>query len=121
MFLIATFQGEWATVDLANYGLSQLGSFLYLVIGGSVLGFTSYTYLTKNASTTSVSTYAYINPIIALFLGWWIGHELITPQTIVASLVLLSAVVLIVMKPKIGHRTLEMGEKEWAKTRYWRH
>lgn len=120
MFLIATGRSEWEQINLSAYGWTEIGSFLYLVIGGSVLGFTSYTYLNKNASTTSVSTYAYVNPIIALFLGWWLGNELITQQTIFASLLLLLAVVLIVVKPKLGPRTLNVGREEWGKTRYWK-
>lgn len=120
MFLIATGHQEWGTIDLGKYGWIELGSFLYLVIGGSVLGFTSYTYLTKNASTTSASTYAYVNPVIALFLGWWLGNELITQQTILASLILLAAVVLIVVKPKMSKKTLQIGLGEWEKARYWK-
>lgn len=100
MLVFATFHGEWNTVSLPSYGWKEGLSFLYLVVGGSVLGFTSYTYLARNASPSSASTYAYVNPVIALFLGWWIGHEEISQQTIVASSLLVGGVALIVMKPK---------------------
>ncbi len=99
MFLIGTMEGEWQFVEWSNYGLKEAVSFLYLVVGGSVLGFTAYTYITKNASPSSVSTYAYVNPVIALLLGWQIGKETISPQTILASMLLVGGVVLIVLKP----------------------
>ena len=99
MLLFGTLSGEWSELNLPAYGWPEALSFMYLILGGSVLGFTSYSYITKNAPAASVSTYAYINPVIALFIGWWIGHEIISNQTLLACGLLLSGVILIVLKP----------------------
>ena len=102
MFVFGTLFGDWQQLNFAAYGWAEGLSFVYLIIGGSVLGFTSYSYITKNAPAASVSTYAYVNPVIALFIGWWIGHELISNQTLLACALLLAGVILIVVKPKLA-------------------
>jgi drug/metabolite transporter (DMT)-like permease len=98
--ILGLLQGEWVQVDLGSYGTRELYSFLFLVFGGSVVGFTSFTYIARHASPSSASTYAYVNPVIALFLGWWLGNEIIGGQTILASVLLVAAVAMIVIKPK---------------------
>lgn len=73
-------------------------SILVLIIFGGVFAFTSFNYLLKNVSTEKVSTSAYVNPIIALLLGWYFLNEIITLQSIIASLILLFGVYFIVSK-----------------------
>jgi len=100
MFVLATATSEWQTFDATIIDEKSIFSFWYLVIGGSVLGFTAFMYIARNASPASATTYAYVNPVIALFLGWWLGNETINLQTIIASCLLVGAVALVVTKPR---------------------
>ena len=59
-----------------------LGALAYLIVFGSIVGFTAYAYALRHASATVVGTYAYVNPVVAVLLGWLILHEAITPRTI---------------------------------------
>jgi drug/metabolite transporter (DMT)-like permease len=100
MFLLGSASGELVGFDITAITTPSILGFLYLIIFGSLIGFTSYSYIVKNTNPTNVSTYAYVNPVIAVFLGWWIGNERVSLQTLMAALLLVSAVVIIIMKPK---------------------
>lgn len=69
---------------------------VYLILVGSLVGFTAYIWLLRVAPTTLVSTYAYVNPVVAVFLGWGFENEAITPRTMIAGGMILVAVALIV-------------------------
>jgi drug/metabolite transporter (DMT)-like permease len=99
MLMIGSFREEWTSFEFSEITNRSILGFIYLIVFGSLIGFTSYGYLVKKASPTSVSTYAYVNPVIAVFLGWWIGNERVGTQTMLAAALLVSAVVLIIMKP----------------------
>jgi len=100
MFLLISLgRAEWNGFELSSITMHSWLGFLYLLIFGSLIGYTSYGYIVKKAPPTSVSTYAYVNPVIAVFLGWWLGNERVGTQTILAALLLVSAVVLILTKP----------------------
>lgn len=101
LLLIGSVRGEWIGFELSSITTNSWLGFLYLIVFGSLMGFTSYGYIVRNASPTSVSTYAYVNPVIAVFLGWWLGNERVGIQTLVAALLLVSAVVIIIMKPEL--------------------
>jgi drug/metabolite transporter (DMT)-like permease len=102
LLMIGSFHNEWSVLDVSGISNRSIGGFLYLVICGSLIGFTSYTYIVKNANPSSVSTYAYVNPVVAVFLGWWLGNESLSAHTLIAAFLLVSAVVLIIMKPSLG-------------------
>lgn len=101
LFIIGSSRSEWMNFELSEITNRSILGFLYLIIFGSLIGFTSYSYIVKNANPTSVSTYAYVNPVIAVFLGWWIGNERVGMQTLLAAVLLVSAVVIIIMKPDL--------------------
>ena len=69
--------------------------FFYLVSFGSLLGYTAYIYLLGHTSAAKASTYAYVNPVVAVFLGWALAHESVTPRTVVAAAVILVGVAII--------------------------
>lgn len=71
----------------------------YLIVIGSLVAFTSYVWLLRNARTSLVSTYAYVNPGVAVLLGWWVENEQIGPRTLAAGAMIVSAVALIVSAP----------------------
>jgi drug/metabolite transporter (DMT)-like permease len=75
-------------------------AYIYLVLIGSLVGYTSYSWLSKNAPPRLTSTYAYINPIVALFLGWAIGNEAITSLVGIAAAIVICGVVLMTLGRK---------------------
>jgi drug/metabolite transporter (DMT)-like permease len=88
--------GELGDVRLAEVSLASLLGFVYLILFGSLVGFTAYAWLIRVARTSLVSTYAYVNPIVAVLLGWAILAEPVTPLTLIAGAVIVVAVALIV-------------------------
>ena len=68
---------------------------LYLVVGGSWIGYTSYIWLLRHAPSSKVSTYAYVNPVVAVFLGWLVLHEQIDHYILIGSAIIIASVVLV--------------------------
>lgn len=95
LLVAGTFTGEWSLTHFENFSQNSILAFLYLTIIGSLVGYTAYSFLLKHAHPSHVSTYAYINPLIAIYLGWALAGERITLQTIIASCLLIGAVVII--------------------------
>jgi drug/metabolite transporter (DMT)-like permease len=87
--LVGTGLGEWSAWHLTPKGA---GAMAYLVVFGSILGYTAYSYALRHASATIVGTYAYVNPVIAVLLGWALLHEPVTGRTFVAMTLILGAV-----------------------------
>ncbi len=72
----------------------------YLIVAGSIIGFTAYVWLIHHESPTKVGTYAYVNPVVAVLVGYFLGGEAIGPRTIVGTLLVLVSVVVITTTPK---------------------
>ncbi len=87
--------GEWASFELAKVTAPALWAFAYLVVFGSIVAFTAYAYLLRNARPTVVSTYAFVNPIVAVLLGWWIVDEPVNGRVVVAGALILAALLAI--------------------------
>lgn len=87
--------GEASRFDLAQVSLHSLLSLGYLILFGSIIGFSAYIWLLKVADPTMVSTYAYVNPVVAVILGWIVAGEQMTMQDAVGALVILLAVIII--------------------------
>jgi drug/metabolite transporter (DMT)-like permease len=68
---------------------------LYLTVFGSIIAFTAYTWLLHHESPTKVGTYAYVNPVVAVLLGYFLGGEALGPRTILGTLCVLVSVVVI--------------------------
>ena len=88
--------GELGDLRLADISFASTMGFVYLIVFGSLVGFTAYAWLLRVARTSLVSTYAYVNPIVAVLLGWAILAEPVTPLTLIAGAVIVVAVALIV-------------------------
>jgi drug/metabolite transporter (DMT)-like permease len=89
-----------ATGELSGFSLEQVSraswiGWTYLVTFGSLLGFTAYVYLLNAVSPAKASTYAYVNPIVAVILGWLIAHEPINRSMIIGAVIILGAVAMI--------------------------
>lgn len=94
----------------AVWSAKGLGAIIYLVIFGSWVGFTAYIWLLKHVPTTKVTTYAYVNPVVAVFLGWLVLHEQVTVYIMLGTVVIVAAVAL-VTGAKLKTRT-EVAEAE---------
>jgi drug/metabolite transporter (DMT)-like permease len=70
-------------------------AWLYLVLFGSVVAFSAYRFVVERVSSTLASTYAYVNPPVALFVGWWLGNESFSTNTLVGLPIVLGAVALL--------------------------
>jgi drug/metabolite transporter (DMT)-like permease len=94
--VIAAFTGEWATFDVTAVSPISWASIAYLIVAGSLIGYTTYAWLIGVAPIQRVATYAYVNPVVAVILGWLVLSEPLTPRTILAGVVIVAAIVLIV-------------------------
>jgi drug/metabolite transporter (DMT)-like permease len=72
---------------------------LYLIVAGSIIGFTAYVWLIHHESPTKVGTYAYVNPIVAVLVGYFLGGEALTTRTILGTLLVLISVIVITTTP----------------------
>jgi drug/metabolite transporter (DMT)-like permease len=87
--------GEAAQFDPAAVSSTSLLIWIYLVFFGSIIAFSAYIWLLKEVPATKASTYTYVNPVIAVFLGWLVLDEPVTPVTIISSVIIILAVILI--------------------------
>ena len=95
MFLIGLARGELTGFHREFLTLRSVGAWSYLVCAGSLIAFPAYVYLLKHSTPARVSTYAYVNPVVAVFLGWLILGEPVTVRTLVASAIIVTAVAII--------------------------
>jgi drug/metabolite transporter (DMT)-like permease len=94
--VLAALSGDWLRLDLAAVTRESWLALLYLIVVGSWIGFSAYVWLLKNAPLPLVSTYAYVNPVVAIILGALIAGEPITPRIVLAAAIIVGAVVLTV-------------------------
>jgi drug/metabolite transporter (DMT)-like permease len=81
----------------------------YLIVAGSIAGFTAYVWLLHHESPTKVGTYAYVNPVVAVMVGYFLGGEAIGPRTIVGTLLVLVSVVVITTGRASGKQGSELN------------
>lgn len=94
LFVMATATGEWQRFDPAGISMLSMVSVAYLIVFGSIVALSAYVYLLRETTAASVGTYAFVNPVIALLLGWMVGEPLNGRSFLGAALVI-GAVVLI--------------------------
>lgn len=102
--------GEVGRLDLAHASSRSLLGFAYLVTFGSLIGFTAYVYLLAHTTAAKAATYAYVNPVVAVLLGWAIGHEQVTTRTLLAAGVILAGVAIITVTRDSGAVASENAE-----------
>jgi drug/metabolite transporter (DMT)-like permease len=96
MMVAALGAGELSSVDVSAFSGKSVWALAYLVVIGSLVAYSAYTWLLQNAPISQVSTYAYVNPMVAVVLGWAILNEHIPPMMLVASAIIILAVATIV-------------------------
>ena len=104
LFIAATLLGEWKAVNLAAITSRSLIGLGYLIVAGSLIGFTSYSWLIRNAPVSLAATYAYVNPVVAIFLGAWLAHEVINLPIVISAMVIIASVVVINLSKKAQPR-----------------
>jgi drug/metabolite transporter (DMT)-like permease len=95
LFVVSGLLGEWRSFDLGSVSTQSWLGLAYLITFGSLVGFVSYIWLLKHAPVSLVATYAYVNPLVAVFLGAWLADETLNARILVAGLVIIGSVVLI--------------------------
>lgn len=95
--LIALAVGDFGRVDVGAASLKSLFSFAYLILIGSLVGYSSYMYLLGVTSAARASTYAFVNPVVAVLLGAAFANEPLTPRVLAAGAVIVAAVALITL------------------------
>jgi drug/metabolite transporter (DMT)-like permease len=95
LLLLAAFAGEFSGFRLHDVSGRAWFALIYLIIAGSLIGFTAYVWLLHYESPTKVGTYAYVNPVVAVGLGYFIGGETVGPRTILGTLLIIVSVVII--------------------------
>ena len=117
VFLIATAAafGEFRGFHPASVSRTVWFALAYMIIAGSIIGFTAYVWLLHHESPTKVGTYAYVNPVVAVLVGYFLGGEALGPRTILGTLFVLISVVVITTAPagKVPVR-VRAGEAEEA-------
>lgn len=90
-----TLLGEWGRVELGAVSVRSAAALLYLIVFGSLVGFSAYVWLLRVSTPARVSTYAYVNPVVAVLLGWALAGEALTARVVVAVAVIVGAVAVI--------------------------
>ncbi|HEY0671255.1 MAG TPA: EamA family transporter [Longimicrobiales bacterium] len=96
--LVSVIAGELTRVQPAEIPLRATLSVLYLIVFGSIIAFSAYSWLLRVAQPAKISTYAYVNPIVAMFLGWAFAGEEMSARVLIAAAVVLTGVALITRK-----------------------
>lgn len=109
LMLAAGVTGEPAQLAGHTVSTKSLLALGYLIVFGSIVAYTAYTWLLRKASPSLISTYAYVNPVVAVFLGWALAGETVTIWTFISSAIIISSVVLITLpkrKPAVASPSL---------------
>ncbi len=100
LMIVSLLTGELHGWDITAVSSRSIYGLTYLIFVGSLVGFASYGWLLQNAPISLVATYAYVNPIVAVFLGNWIGDEPLEPRIWVAAAIIIGAVIFINTRSK---------------------
>jgi drug/metabolite transporter (DMT)-like permease len=99
LLIAALLTGEFRAFGFAAISARSWIALAYLIVFGSGIGFSAYIYILQKSTPARVGTYAFANPVVALFLGWLILGEAITLRTVLAAAVILTAVILVITAP----------------------
>jgi drug/metabolite transporter (DMT)-like permease len=100
LFVLAALSGEFAGFHLQAVSAKAWFALLYLIVAGSIVGFTAYVWLLHHESPTKVGTYAYVNPVVAVALGYFAGGEAVGPRILLGALLVLISVITITTTPR---------------------
>ncbi|QSF44410.1 EamA family transporter [Paenibacillus tianjinensis] len=95
LIIFSYFTGDWGELEVAGITARSYLAFGYLVLFGSIVAYTAYIWLLKNAEPSLVSTYAFVNPVVAVLLGWLLAGEQLTAGTWAAAVIIIAAVAIV--------------------------
>ena len=101
LFVLAALTGEFTGFRVQAVSAHAWFALVYLIIAGSIVGFTAYVWLLHYESPTKVGTYAYVNPVVAVALGYFVGGEAVGARTLLGTLLVLVSVITITTTPKV--------------------
>lgn len=104
MLVVSGLSGEWARIEAADFTPRALGGMAYLIFCGSILGFSAYKWLLANVRPAIAGTYAFVNPVVAMLLGWLFAGEALTGRLLVAMATIVGAVAMISLRPYLSRR-----------------
>ncbi len=96
--LLAVLAGEGGEIQVSAFSMKSILALVYLIVFGALIAFTAYIWLLGVSTLARVSTYAYVNPAVAVLLGWLLADERLDARAAIAVLIILSAVVLVTLK-----------------------
>jgi drug/metabolite transporter (DMT)-like permease len=99
--------GEFARLDVARISATSWIAFVYLIIFGSLIGFTAYMWLVRNVAPAMTATYAFVCPVVAVLLGWAIAGEPLSGRTAAAGAAIVAAVAITTLAPRPAQRLAE--------------
>jgi drug/metabolite transporter (DMT)-like permease len=106
LVVAGTLLGEIGQADVSSFSTESIVAFAYLVVFGSIVAFTAYIWLLQHTAVSTVATYAYVNPIVAVALGAIFLQEPVTPRTVIAATIIIGAVVAMVSgRPRAAEET----------------
>jgi drug/metabolite transporter (DMT)-like permease len=110
LLIASLLAGEATAFNVAGVTAKSVFALAYLIVFGSIIAFTVFTWLVTVSSSSQVSTYAYVNPVVAVFLGWALADERIGIRTIAATVIILASVALVSGRGKAHAATREIKE-----------
>lgn len=99
LLVLGLAQGEWTQLPAAMSQPAGIGSLVYLIVVGSALAFTAFMWLIRNVTASKVMTYAYVNPVVAVFLGWLVLSEPVDGWTLAGMAIIVAGVALTTAAP----------------------
>ncbi len=110
--IIGSLNGEWAQLSIPNISFLSILSIGYLIVFATLIAYSAYFWLLRETTPAKVGTYAFFNPLVAVFMGWFLLNEPLTTETIVgASFILFS--ILLVNRPQFNKREIKfIGDKQ---------
>jgi len=98
LLITAWIHGDFARLELSAITGRSWAAFAYLIVMGSLVGFSTFVWLMKHSTPARVFTYAYVNPVVAVFLGWLVAGEAVSARMVSAAVVIVAAVMIITLK-----------------------
>ncbi|MFP5297940.1 MAG: EamA family transporter [Actinomycetota bacterium] len=115
MAVVGLARGEASGIVFSDFSTASLFAFAYLIVFGSLIAFTAYVWLLQHAPISKVATYAYVNPVVAIFLGWLILDEAITTTIVVGATIVVASVAAIVsMESRAARKSEERADLDTA-------
>lgn len=110
LLVLGTAMGEFSALDIGGVSWRSALALLYLILFGAIVGYSAYVWLLRTVSPASVSTYAYVNPVVAVLLGWAIAGEALTPRMALAAAIIITGVALITLGQHKAKRDARRAE-----------